>query len=80
MKRRVLLQALAGSAALAPLGGLPLRAADKTVVYLTPGLDLPFWRYLSKGIENTVRAKPAMASSRSTATTARRRSSRTRRT
>ena len=57
MKRRALLQAVAGSAALAPLGGLPLRAADKTVVYITPGLDLPFWRYLSKGIENTVRAK-----------------------
>ena len=31
------------------------RAAEKTIVYLTPGLDLPFWRYLSKGIENTAR-------------------------
>jgi ABC-type sugar transport system substrate-binding protein len=30
----------------------PARAADtKEIVYLTPGLDLPFWRYLSKGIE-----------------------------
>ena len=24
---------------------------SKEIVYLTPGLDLPFWRYLSKGIE-----------------------------
>jgi ABC-type sugar transport system substrate-binding protein len=31
------------------------RAAEKTIVYLTPGLDLPFWRYLSKGIENTAK-------------------------
>src|SRR5689334_22906590 len=23
----------------------------KDIVYLTPGLDLPFWRYLSKGVE-----------------------------
>ena len=27
------------------------RAAEKNIVYLTPGLDLPFWRYLSQGIE-----------------------------
>ena len=26
-------------------------AEHKEIVYLTPGLDLPFWRYLSKGIE-----------------------------
>lgn len=26
-------------------------AAAKDIVYLTPGLDLPFWRYLSKGVE-----------------------------
>ena len=25
-------------------------AATKEIVYLTPGLDLPFWRYLSEGI------------------------------
>jgi ABC-type sugar transport system substrate-binding protein len=29
----------------------PARAENKEIVYLTPGLDLPFWRYLSKGIE-----------------------------
>ena len=27
-------------------------ASAKDVVYLTPGLDLPFWRYLSKGVES----------------------------
>ncbi len=26
-------------------------ALAKDIVYLTPGLDLPFWRYLSKGVE-----------------------------
>lgn len=26
-------------------------AASKDIVYLTPGLDVPFWRYLSKGVE-----------------------------
>src|ERR1700750_1273233 len=34
-----------------------LAAAGKDIVYLTPGLDLPFWRYLSKGIENVAKAK-----------------------
>jgi len=54
MERRTLLQGIAGAAA---LGALPRvgRAAEKTIVYLTAGLELPFWRYLSKGIENTVR-------------------------
>src|SRR6201999_1147968 len=36
----------------------PARAADnKEIVYLTPGLDLPFWRYLSKGIESVAKEK-----------------------
>ena len=31
----------------------PARAADtKEIVYLTPGLNLPFWRYLSNDIES----------------------------
>jgi ABC-type sugar transport system substrate-binding protein len=57
MERRTLLKGLGLSGA-AALGLLPMtapRAAEKTIVYLTPGLDLPFWRYLSKGIENTAR-------------------------
>ncbi len=33
----------------------PTTAATKEIVYLTPGLDLPFWRYLSKGIESVAK-------------------------
>ena len=57
MQRRTLLQGVAGAAA---IGLLPLtapRAAEKTIVYITPGLDLPFWRYLAKGIEATAKAQ-----------------------
>ena len=32
-----------------------LTASAKDVVYLTPGLDLPFWRYLSKGVESVAK-------------------------
>lgn len=31
-------------------------SAEKTIVYLTPGLDLPFWRYVSKGVEKAATA------------------------
>jgi ABC-type sugar transport system substrate-binding protein len=55
MRRRSLLKGLSGAAALGLLPMVAPRAAEKTIVYLTPGLDLPFWRYLSKGIENTAR-------------------------
>ena len=42
--------ALAASAA---LSGATATAQDQgEIVYLTPGLDLPFWRYLSKGVES----------------------------
>src|SRR5262252_10301156 len=34
-----------------------LTASAKDIVYLTPGLDLPFWRYLSKGIESVAKEK-----------------------
>jgi ABC-type sugar transport system substrate-binding protein len=57
MQRRSLLQGIAGATALGVLASARSRAAEKTIVYLTPGLDLPFWRYLSKGIENTVKAQ-----------------------
>lgn len=45
---------LAGFTALAGIAGTtaPTLAQSKELVYLTPGLDLAFWRYLSKGIEN----------------------------
>src|SRR3954471_379979 len=59
MKRRSFIQLAAGAAlaaGVAPLG-FSARAASKTIVYLTPGLDLPFWRYLSKGVESAARAK-----------------------
>jgi ribose transport system substrate-binding protein len=54
MKRRLFISAIAAIAATTSLGlgGLgSAQAASKEIVYLTPGLDLPFWRYLSKGIE-----------------------------
>jgi ribose transport system substrate-binding protein len=60
MRRRTFLQ-MTGAAVLAagsaPFGSLAARAQDKTIVYLTPGLDLPFWRYLSKGVEAAAKAK-----------------------
>jgi ABC-type sugar transport system substrate-binding protein len=55
MDRRSLLMGIAGAGALGVLPVSAPRAAEKTIVYLTPGLDLPFWRYLSKGIENTAK-------------------------
>ena len=60
MKRRTFIQLAAGSALAAGATSfciLPARAAAKTIVYLTPGLDLPFWRYLSKGVEAAAKAK-----------------------
>ena len=60
MKRRDFLQIAAGSVLAAgalPLASLSAEAASKTIVYLTPGLDLPFWRYLSKGVEAVAKAK-----------------------
>jgi ABC-type sugar transport system substrate-binding protein len=56
MQRRTVLDSLIGAsvAGLAPVSAL--LAAEKTIVYLTPGLDLPFWRYLAKGIETTAQA------------------------
>ena len=50
LNRRDFISAAPALAAAATLG-VPARADAKELVYLTPGLDLPFWRYLSKGIE-----------------------------
>ncbi|CAH1661450.1 MAG: substrate-binding domain-containing protein [Chelatococcus sp.] len=60
MERRTVLKlALGGTlAASAGLGGLrAAMAAGKDIAYLTPGLDLPFWRYLSKGVEAAAKQK-----------------------
>jgi ribose transport system substrate-binding protein len=54
MNRRILVSTIAAIAAtigLGMAGGNSAWADTKEIVYLTPGLDLPFWRYLSKGIE-----------------------------
>ena len=52
LSRRGLISVVSALAATAIGFAAPARAADsKEIVYLTPGLDLPFWRYLSKGIE-----------------------------
>jgi ABC-type sugar transport system substrate-binding protein len=60
MKRREFVKLAAGSAVMASTGlaGMTAaRAAGKDLVYLTPGLDLPFWRYLSKGVESVAKSK-----------------------
>ncbi len=54
MERRTFLKLATGTtlALGTSLAGLrAASAAGKDIVYLTPGLDLPFWRYLSKGVE-----------------------------
>jgi ribose transport system substrate-binding protein len=52
MNRRQLVSTVAALAVAAGFAfSAPARADNKEIVYLTPGLDLPFWRYLSKGIE-----------------------------
>ncbi len=58
MNRRTIVQAFAGAAMVfgLSLGALsPAAAATKEIVYLTPGLDLPFWRYLSEGVEKVAK-------------------------
>lgn len=54
MERRTILKGAAGATLLSLLPGARSRAAEKTIVYLTAGLELPFWRYLGKGIESVV--------------------------
>jgi ribose transport system substrate-binding protein len=51
LSRRGLISVVSALAATTIGFAAPARAAEKEIVYLTPGLDLPFWRYLSKGIE-----------------------------
>ncbi len=53
ISRRDLISAASALAATTFPFAAPARAADnKEIVYLTPGLNLPFWRYLSNGIES----------------------------
>ncbi|MDC8786594.1 substrate-binding domain-containing protein [Roseateles koreensis] len=52
------LRQMAGASALFTLRPLPSWAAPAPwVAYLTPGLDLPFWRTLGRGVQATVEAK-----------------------
>jgi len=60
MKRRTFVGLALAAATTATLSlgtAQPAAAASKEIVYLTPGLDLPFWRYLSKGIEKVAKDK-----------------------
>lgn len=50
-RRLFVTTALTGLVAVAGSTGMAF-GQSKEMVYLTPGLDLAFWRYLSKGIEN----------------------------
>ncbi len=45
-------RSLVASAAVLAVGLRPAFAAGKQLAYLTPGLDLPFWRILAKGIDD----------------------------
>ena len=47
--------ALAAVLAATLLLGLQSLARAKDIVYLTPGLDLPFWRYLAAGVESVAK-------------------------
>ncbi len=59
MRRRNFLSIIATATISAAVGlassGCGAQAQTKEIVYLTPGLDLPFWRYLSKGIESVAK-------------------------
>ena len=60
MNRRTIIQGFAAASIVLgfSVAGLsPAVAATKEIVYLTPGLDLPFWRYLSEGIQKVVKDK-----------------------
>lgn len=58
MKKRTfvkLLASVAVTAVLATGGAGSAIASEGEIVYITPGLDLPFWRYLSKGVESAAK-------------------------
>ena len=52
--KRILILALALALGMGVAAPAPAQAKEKMeFAYLTPGLDLPFWRYLAKGLEDT---------------------------
>ncbi len=56
LSRRGLISVVSALAATTIGFAAPARAADtKEIVYLTPSLNLPFWRYLSNGIESVAK-------------------------
>ena len=56
LSRRALISVVSALAATTMGFAAPARAADsKEIVYLTPSLNLPFWRYLSNGIESVAK-------------------------
>lgn len=60
MERRTVLKIALSTALSAGAGLAPIRAAmaaGKEIVYITPGLDLPFWRAVSKGVESAAKDK-----------------------
>ena len=56
MERRTVLAAGATAAAVGLFGIKRATAAPQEVVYLTPGLDLPFWRAVAKGVAPNIKA------------------------
>jgi ribose transport system substrate-binding protein len=61
LSRRVLLSTAAAGAALSVLPRGVLAQQTKHIAYLTPGLDLPYWRILGKGVSDVAAAQGAQA-------------------
>jgi ribose transport system substrate-binding protein len=55
LTRRGLISAVSALAATMMGFAAPARADSKEIVYITPSLNLPFWRYLSNGIESVAK-------------------------
>jgi len=49
-------RSLVAATAMLAAGARPVLAAGKHLAYLTPGLDLPFWRILAKGIDDVAKS------------------------
>ncbi|MEI9402507.1 substrate-binding domain-containing protein [Mesorhizobium argentiipisi] len=55
MNKRSVLHSVAAMAIISAVGilpGSPLFAGSKEIVYITPNINLSFWRYMSKGVES----------------------------